>query len=412
MTENGGERKLKYKNIIFDFDGTLCDTSEGVINCVFYAAKALNIKYDETNINTDKFIGPPLLFTFEKYFNADPSTAEALVRKYRERYDGSGLYESKLYPGIEKLLKKLKADGFSVGISSSKPTKYILKLTEKFGINKYFDSICGVSFQNDTESKSDIVMRTVEELGGEKEKSLVIGDTHYDIEAATSKGIDSCAVEWGFEDAKDLIGCGAKFIARKAEDIYSIAVGLFEKPVSKDLIYCGKIIDLYKNEVELCDGRTAKREIVKHNGGVGIVAVNNANEVILVRQFRAGPGEVTVEIPAGKLEAGENPEEAAKRELSEECGAAAGEFYKIAEIYPTPAYCTEIIRIYYAANLKFSSAHLDKGEFLELTTVPFDKAVAMCLDNEIKDSKTIIGILKAREIIEDKQNTMKNAKGN
>lgn len=394
----GGEG-LRYKNLIFDFDGTLCDTSEGVVNSVFYALDALGVEVDKESIDTNRFIGPPLLFTFQEYLKADAKTAQELVKKYRERYTNSCLLESRLYDGIKELLQTLSAGGFSLGIASSKPTKYITELLNCFGVSKYFTAVCGVSFQADCESKASIITRCMNELGGSAKDCLVIGDTHYDIDAAVADFVDSCAVSWGFESVNILLEAGAKYVAETPRDIESIALGLYEKTTDRRLIYDGRILKLCKNSVLLADGSAAEREVVEHSGGVAVAALTGENEILMVRQFRAGAGGVLAELPAGKLEAGEIPLEAAKRELKEECGCTAENIFEIASIYPTPAYCSEVIHIYGALGLTFGSAEPDSGEFLEAFRLPLQKAAELCLSGEIKDAKTVIGILKMKELL-------------
>lgn len=147
------------------------------------------------------------------------------------------------------------------------------------------------------------------------------------------------------------------------------------------------------------DGTLAKREIVAHNGGVAIIGLTENNEVLMVRQFRAPYKETIYEIPAGKLEKGEDPYEAAVREFGEECGCKAKVFKYIGELYPTPGYCGEIIRLYYAADLEYGEQHLDEDENLDVYKIPLEEAFERCMSGEFKDAKTQIGIMKIREMI-------------
>ena len=148
----------------------------------------------------------------------------------------------------------------------------------------------------------------------------------------------------------------------------------------------------------LVDGTTAKRELVDHNGGVGIVAITDKDEILMVRQFRAPYKETIYEIPAGKLEKNEDPQKAGERELEEECGVTAENIFELGKIYPTPGYCSEIIHIYGATNLKESKQMLDECEFLDVYRIPLEKAFEKCMNGEFKDAKTIIGIMKIREM--------------
>ncbi len=170
---------------------------------------------------------------------------------------------------------------------------------------------------------------------------------------------------------------------------------LTEKPVKQDYIYKGKIVNLRVDDALLPNGTTAKREIVEHPGGVCVAALTDNNELMFVEQFRYPYFEVVLELPAGKLEYGEDPFEAGKRELREETGATASKYEDLGKLYPTPGYCGEIIHMYLAKNLSFGEQDLDSDEFLEVKKIPLEKAFRMVMNNEIRDSKTQVGIVKA-----------------
>ena len=146
--------------------------------------------------------------------------------------------------------------------------------------------------------------------------------------------------------------------------------------------------------VRLENGDTSFREVVHHHGGACVLAVTPQDEIYLVKQFRYAMGEEIWELPAGKLEAGEDPFEAAKRELAEECGVLAARYTPLGVVYPTVGYDSEKIYIWAAEDLSTTGQHLDPDEFLDVIKVPFAKAVEMVLDGTIKDSKFIAGILK------------------
>ena len=160
---------MNYKAVIFDFDGTVCQTGEGIRKSAAYALESMGFPVPEDENELNFFIGPPLLVTFQERYGADPQTAEELVKKYRERYTNIGVYESEPYDGIEQLLQALKQDGLKIGIASSKPKKYIETLLERDGLIKYFDSVCGVSFTVDCESKANIIGRCMKELNSPPE---------------------------------------------------------------------------------------------------------------------------------------------------------------------------------------------------------------------------------------------------
>lgn len=170
---------------------------------------------------------------------------------------------------------------------------------------------------------------------------------------------------------------------------------LKEKTLSSDVVYEGCIFTITRDTAELENGTSAQRDVLHHHGGVCVIPINDDNEVYLVRQFRYPFGEVTLEVPAGKLEKGEDHAECGRRELLEETGLTCREYIYLGEIYPLPAYSTERIHTYLARGLEFSEQDLDDDEFLDVVKIPLDDAVEMVMDGRIKDSKTQIVILKA-----------------
>ena len=159
-------------------------------------------------------------------------------------------------------------------------------------------------------------------------------------------------------------------------------------------IFNGRVIRVTVDKVQLEDGSTSTREIVHHHGGACILPVDADDTVTLVRQFRYAFGEEIWELPAGKLEAGEDPFEAAKRELSEECGLTADHFVDLGIVYATVGYDSEKIYLWAATGLHKGGQHLDAGEFLDVVRMPFEEALQKVLHGEIKDSKTQIGLMK------------------
>lgn len=174
---------------------------------------------------------------------------------------------------------------------------------------------------------------------------------------------------------------------------------LFEKTLEKNYVYQGKIINVCRDTVELPNGKTSIREKVEHNGGVCVAPITANNELIFVRQFRYAYDTVLLELPAGKLEKGEDPFEAGKRELEEETGFVAGKYYDLGKFYPTPGYCGEIIYLYAASQLSSTHMHLDEDEYLEVEKIPLDKAVDMVLAGEIPDGKTQTLIMRVAEMV-------------
>jgi len=174
---------------------------------------------------------------------------------------------------------------------------------------------------------------------------------------------------------------------------------LKETTLSTEYMYEGNIINLKREKVILPDSKEAFREIVEHPGGVCVAAITDENELLLVRQFRAGVKDVLLEIPAGKLEKGEEPELCGRRELEEETGFRAGTFIKAQEIYLSPAYTEEKIYLYVAKDLYKGKVNFDEDEFIEVVAIPIDELKRMVAENKITDAKTIIAVLMAEEYI-------------
>ena len=171
---------------------------------------------------------------------------------------------------------------------------------------------------------------------------------------------------------------------------------LEEKTLSSEQKFDGKIVKLYVDSVELEDGKKSFREVIKHPGGVCVLPMDEEGNVLFVRQFRYPHKKVLLEIPAGKLEYGENPSECGIRELKEETGCTCDRYEYLGSLIPTPAYCVEVIHMYLARGLHYGEQKLDSGEFLDIEKIPLDRAVEMIMNNEIEDSKTQIAVLKTR----------------
>ena len=159
-------------------------------------------------------------------------------------------------------------------------------------------------------------------------------------------------------------------------------------------IFKGNVFRVTMDQVELENGMTSFREVVHHNGGACILPLTDDDKVLMVRQYRYALKEELWELPAGKLEKDEDPFEAAKRELEEECGVTAERFINLGVLYPTVGYDSEKIYLWAATGLHKGGQHLDAGEFLDVVRMPFEEALQKVLHGEIKDSKTQIGLMK------------------
>ena len=164
-----------------------------------------------------------------------------------------------------------------------------------------------------------------------------------------------------------------------------------EKTLDREYVYKGKILNLRRDDIVLPDGNKSVREIVEHGGGSAVLCVKDG-KVLLVRQYRYAYGKALWEIPAGKINAGEDPRETAVRELEEECGIVAEDMKLIAEIYPSPGYTEEIIRLYSASGLRDGKTHFDADEYVESFWIDIDEAKRMAENGEINDAKTLIAL--------------------
>ncbi len=174
---------------------------------------------------------------------------------------------------------------------------------------------------------------------------------------------------------------------------------LQEKTLTSDVKYEGVIFTITHDTAELENGKTATRDVLHHNGGVCVIPVTENNEIFLVKQFRYPFQTVTREVPAGKLEKGEDHAECGRRELLEETGCTCSEYIYLGEMLPTPAYNSEITYMYLAKGLTFTAQSLDPDEFLDVERIPLSEAVAQVMDGTIRDGKTQIAILKAARML-------------
>lgn len=180
---------------------------------------------------------------------------------------------------------------------------------------------------------------------------------------------------------------------------------LYEKTIGKKLIHKGRVIDLYIEEVELPNGKTGQREVVKHPGAVAVIAVTDEGKLILVQQYRKALDRVLVEIPAGKLERGEDPREAAHRELEEETGYICEKLELVTSFYTSPGFADEIVHVYIAETLKKkeNSAGLDEDEFVDLIELTLEEALEYMEQKKIYDAKTAFAVqfLQLKKVLGD-----------
>lgn len=173
----------------------------------------------------------------------------------------------------------------------------------------------------------------------------------------------------------------------------------YEKELEREYVYKGKIINLRVDKVEMPGGNIATREVVEHNGGVGVLPVDKDNMVYLVRQYRRPVDRELLEIPAGKLAPGEDPLKCGIRELKEETGLTAEKYTCLCKSLPTPGYTSETIYLYLAINLVQGEAQLEKDEYLNVEKYSLEQAVSMAMKGKIVDGKTLIALFMANKLL-------------
>ena len=204
------------KTILFDLDGTITDSGEGIINCALYALEHFQLPLPDREAMR-VFVGPPLHETFIK-FGVPKDEADAAVAKYRERYIPTGMFENKPYPGVEDLLIALKAQGHKLLIATSKPEWMAVDILKHFALDKYFDSICGATMDARRTSK-DAVIGYLLEKNGTAENMIMVGDTEFDVLGSAKHNIPCIGVSWGYGSIEQMVSAGAIAIANSMQEL-------------------------------------------------------------------------------------------------------------------------------------------------------------------------------------------------
>lgn len=213
-----------YKYVFFDLDGTLTDPRIGITKSIDYALRFYGIETADLD-SLCKFIGPPLIKTFEIGYGFNEETAIMAVEKYREYFNVKGIYENEVYPGIEDLLQKLRGQGKRIILATSKPAKFAKIILEYFNLIQYFDFISGSEMDGRRTEKSEVIEYAIVENHIEDiSEVLMIGDRKFDVEGAKIVGIDCVGVLYGFGDIEELTEAGADYIFEKVEDILGLFV--------------------------------------------------------------------------------------------------------------------------------------------------------------------------------------------
>lgn len=209
----------KYEIIIFDLDGTLSDSGEGITKSVQYALKKFNI-IEEDLQNLKHFVGPPLKAEFIKTYHLTEEQGADAVRFYRERYIPTGIYETNLYEGVRELLDRLKADEKIIAMATSKPQPLAEEVLKFLEIENYFDFVMGADMIGGKQSKEDVLSALLEVLPiKDKSQMIMVGDTNFDVLGAEAVGISCIGVAYGYGDKKEMSECGAVAVVDTALEL-------------------------------------------------------------------------------------------------------------------------------------------------------------------------------------------------
>ena len=205
------------KSILFDLDGTLTDSGEGIMNCAELALRHFGLPVPDRQ-TMRVFVGPPLHETFMKFGVPSNKTDEAIT-VFRSRYTTVGKFENFPYPGIHELLKKLSARGYRLFVATSKPESMALEILEKFQLIQYFERICGATLDNSRSAKSDVIAYLLAQIGCAGEV-VMVGDTEFDVLGAATHQIPTIGVSWGYGETDDMVAAGATAIAHTTEELF------------------------------------------------------------------------------------------------------------------------------------------------------------------------------------------------
>ena len=207
------------KTILFDLDGTITDSGEGIINCVIYALERFGLPIPPRE-NLRYFVGPPLHDSFVQQ-GVPADRAEEAVDVYRERYVPIGMFENTPYPGIRELLEGLKAEGYTLFVASSKPEWMCVEILKHFDLAKYFDQICGATMDTSRTNKEAVIEYLIRE-NGKADNMIMVGDTKFDVLGAKAHGIPCIGVSWGYGTVADMEAAGAAAIAYTMEALNTL----------------------------------------------------------------------------------------------------------------------------------------------------------------------------------------------
>ena len=204
------------KTVLFDLDGTLTDSGEGIINCATLALQHFGLPipaYEDMRT----FVGPPLRDSFIR-FGVPADQADEAIRVYRSRYIPTGMFENTPYPGIRELLEALRAEGYTLYVATSKPETTAREILDHFDLSRYFDCICGANIEKNLYEKDQVIAYLLGQTQAGDLK-IMVGDTKYDVIGAKAHGIPTIGVSWGYGDVEEMRAAGAAAIVDRPEEL-------------------------------------------------------------------------------------------------------------------------------------------------------------------------------------------------
>lgn len=213
--------KLKQNIILFDLDGTLTDSADGIIRACQYMQEKMGMEIWNSE-DLQFIVGPPLMQTFTKDFGMDTETAEKALVTYREYYTTKGLFENKVYPGVPEMLAELKKKGKRMAVATSKKESMAVTILDHFGIADYFEVIAGDARHIGRDTKAKVIDYVLQTMQAEKADVIMVGDRKFDIEGAHALGIPCIAVEYGYGNREEFEAYDADFIAATAGDVANL----------------------------------------------------------------------------------------------------------------------------------------------------------------------------------------------
>ncbi len=218
------------KAVIFDLDGTLTRSEEGIWNSVKYAAQKLGFP-EPDGPTLRKFIGPPLGYSFREYMGMDEAMADRAVETYRERYNVVGLFENRVFPGVRRLLRTLKQEGWYIGVATGKPQQTSERVIAHFGLDKFIQKICGPTMGHHAEKVELIRNALPEGWNAETDEIWMVGDRKFDVEGAIGVGVKSIGVGYGYGSEEELRGAGCTQYCATVEEVIDFLCPGAQPPV-------------------------------------------------------------------------------------------------------------------------------------------------------------------------------------